>query len=76
MIFKPSVIDDMKKKPIFAVALLAMAVLSSCVRENPPLDPTTMRPSCKFCPQNYYAGHPSSCATCGGDVSGATGSAK
>lgn len=66
VIFNFSVIDIMNMKPIFAIALLAMAVLPSCVvRENPPLDPTTMRPSCKFCPQNYYAGHPSACSACG-----------
>ncbi|MDP4624565.1 MAG: hypothetical protein NWT08_05430 [Akkermansiaceae bacterium] len=55
----------MSIKPIFAMALLAMAVLPSCVKEVPPLDPVTMRPSCKFCPENYYAGHPNACSACG-----------
>lgn len=66
VIFNLSVIDNMFMKPIFAIAILAMATLSSCVvRVDPPLDPVTMNPSCKFCPQNYYAGHPSSCSACG-----------
>lgn len=77
VIFNLSVIDNMITKPIFAIALLAMAVLPSClVRQNPPLDPVTMRPSCKFCPKNYYAGHPSACSTCGRVVTKTTVTSK
>lgn len=65
----PPVIDGMSTRMVFAMTLLAMAVLPSCViRDGSPLDSSTMRPFCKLCPQNYYVGYPSTCSSCGRSV--------
>ena len=53
-------------KSIFALLMLAVMGMSVSCRVNPPLDPSTMRPSCKCCPQNFYHGYTSSCNECGG----------
>ncbi|GEM_PF-1928755 len=52
-------------KIIFATVILCVAGMSASCRVNPPLDPVTMNPSCKFCPQNYYPGYVSDCRSCG-----------
>jgi hypothetical protein len=55
-------------KIIFALLALAVMGMSVSCRVNPPLDPATMRPSCKCCPQNFYHGYASSCNKCGGSL--------
>lgn len=57
----------MKMKAIFAMLLLGAAGASVSCKVNAPLDPATMKPSCKCCPQNYYHGYASTCSRCGSE---------
>ena len=51
-------------KAIFAMVMLAVAGMSVSCRVHAPLDPVTMKPSCKCCPQNYLPGHVTTCRQC------------
>lgn len=55
-------------KAIFAMVLLCVAGMSASCRVNAPLDPHTMLPSCKCCPQNYFHGYDTTCHECGGTL--------
>jgi hypothetical protein len=55
-------------KAIYLMMLLGLAGASVSCRVNAPLDPHTMKPSCKCCPQNFGVNHPSSCHGGGGGV--------
>jgi hypothetical protein len=55
----------MPMKAIYLMMMLGLAGASVSYRVEAPLDPATMRPSCKCCPQNFRDGHPSSCQGCG-----------
>lgn len=58
----------MRMKAIYLMMLLGMGAATVSCRVNAPLDPATMKPSCKCCPQNYGVNYPSSCHDCGGRV--------
>ncbi len=59
-------------KAIFAMAMLAVTGMSVSCRVNAPLDPVTMKPSCRCCPQNVLIGYPTTCTECGHAVIVAT----
>ncbi len=46
---------------MIAMVSMGVVMISSSCRTKLPLDPETMKPSCKCMPQNYYHGIPSSC---------------
>jgi hypothetical protein len=58
----------MRMKTICLLFLLGLAGASVSCRVNVPVDPATMKPSCKFCPQYLKAQPPSFCKHCGNEV--------
>lgn len=42
-------------KSLLLLPILALAIFASSCRTVPPLDPMTMRPSCKCLPGHYHA---------------------
>lgn len=49
---------------ILAMVMLSVAGISVSCRVNAPLDPLTMKPSCKCCPENFHVGYHTTCRTC------------
>jgi len=58
----------MRMKTICLLVLFGFVGVSVSCRVNVPVDPATMKPSCKFCPQYLKAGYPSSCKHCNGET--------
>lgn len=51
-------------KAILAMVMVAVAGMSVSCRVNAPLNPITMKPSCKCCPENYHVGYVTTCREC------------
>lgn len=55
-------------KSIFVTMMVAVAGMSLSCQVQAPLDPLTMKPSCKCCPKNHQMGYVTSCSQCDSGV--------
>jgi hypothetical protein len=53
-------------KTILIIQAICLAVVASSCRTSIPLDPNTMKPSCRCMPHKYQATPPEGCGHCGG----------